>query len=121
MADEVENPNPQPVRGRPRRLERRIKVVSFIPERFIEGLNRMAEEDGRSRASMVDRIIQAAVKQFWENQIKHEEAMQLAARVVQTMQEKKNSASSGEQPPATQQQKEEIKSDSQKPEANKEP
>jgi hypothetical protein len=65
MANELENPKPQPVRGRPSHerdeSEQLVKVVSYIPKRLLPTLDAMAKEDGRSRASMIDRIIQAAI------------------------------------------------------------
>jgi metal-responsive CopG/Arc/MetJ family transcriptional regulator len=74
MPNEPENPNPPVMRGRPSHTrdesEELVKVVSYIPKKLLPVLDQMAEEDGRSRASMIDRIIQAAINPFWKERFK---------------------------------------------------
>ena len=61
MPDDPENPIPQPVRGRPLKPEedQLVKVVSYIPKKLLPLLDAMAAGDGRTRASMISRILQA--------------------------------------------------------------
>jgi hypothetical protein len=85
MPNHSESPNPPAPRGRPPKPEadQLVKVVSYIPKRFLPSLDAMAADDGRSRASMIDRILQAAIKK-WQRE-------QVVADLVQTFQEMKNS------------------------------
>ena len=65
MPNEPENPKPPSARGRPSNTrdesEQLVKVVSYIPKKLLPILDAMAAEDGRTRASMINRIIQAAI------------------------------------------------------------
>jgi hypothetical protein len=88
MPNEPENPKPPSMRGRPRRPDRVFKVVSYIPEQDIKDLNLMAFDDRRSRASMIQRIIKAAIDQWRADKAKQAEVIQRVAEAAKTAQER---------------------------------
>ncbi len=76
-----------------------MKVVSYIPRKFLPALDGMAKDEGRTRASMISRIIQATItktaqktfQDIREMQKGLEELRERMQKTISEMQEKMKS------------------------------